>query len=122
MKYQKIEKRGSIAYKKGHFVPKRHLHVVWAVRMNCQYCGRVFNRGYNFRRHEDEYCPYREQDNSSDDCSPAKKSRGAEGDEDDVSSSSCDENSEYSEDDDEIKEEIDPWVTLIEDAKAIVRS
>ena len=90
--------------------------------MNCQYCGRVFNRGYNLRRHEDEYCPYREQDNSSDDCSSAKNSRGAEDDEDDVSSSSCDENSEYSEDDDEIKEEIDPWATLIEDAKAIVRS
>ena len=41
--------------------------------MNCQYCGRVFNRGYNLRRHEDEYCPYREEDNSSDECSPLKK-------------------------------------------------
>ena len=90
--------------------------------MNCQYCGRVFNRGYNLRRHEDEYCPYREEDNSSDECSPPKKSRDAEDDEDDVSSSSCDESSEYSEDDDEIKEEIDPWATLIEDAKVIVRS
>ena len=88
--------------------------------MNCQYCGRVFNRGYNLRRHEDEYCPYREQDNSSHECSPPKKSRDA--DEDEVSSSSSDENSEYSEDDDKIKEEVDPWATLIEDAKVIVRS
>ena len=53
---------------------------------------------------------------------PSKKCRHAEDDEDDVSSSSCDENSEYSEDDDEIKEEIDPWTTLNEDAKVIVRS
>ena len=90
--------------------------------MNCQYCGRTFNRGYNLRRHEDEYCPYREEDNSSDECSPPKKFRNTEDDEDDVSSSSCDESSEYSEDDDEIKEEIDPWTTLIEDAKVIVRS
>ena len=90
--------------------------------MNCQYCGRVFNRGYNLRRHEDEYCEYREEDNNSDECSPPKKSRDAEDDEDDVSSSSCDESSEYSEDDDEIKEEIDSWATLIEDAKLIVRS
>ena len=82
----------------------------------------MFNRGYSLRRHEDEYCPYREQDNSSNECSSPKKSRHAEDDEDDVSSSSCDEISEYSEDDDEIKEEIDPWATLIEDAKAIVRS
>ena len=51
-----------------------------------------------------------------------KNSRDTEDDEDDVSSSPCDESSEYSEDDDEIKEEIDPWATLIEDAKVIVRS
>ena len=90
--------------------------------MNCQYCRRVFNRSYNLRRHEDKYCPYRDQDNSSDECSPPTKSRDAEDDEDDVSSSSCDENSEYSEDDYEIKEEIDPWATLIESTKVIVRS
>ena len=82
----------------------------------------LINRGYNLRRHEDEYCPYREQGNISDECSPPKKSRDAEDTEDDVSSSSCDENSEYSEDDDEIKEEIDPWANLIEDSKVIVRS
>ena len=68
----------------------------------------MFNRSSNLRRHEDEYCPYRDQDNSSDECSPLKISRDAEDDEDDVSSSSCDENREYSEDDDEIKEQIDP--------------
>ena len=81
-----------------------------------------FKRGYNLRRHEDEYCPYREQDNSSDESSAPKKSRDAEDDEDDVSSSSCDKISECSVYDDEKKEEIDPWTTLIEDANVIVPS
>ncbi len=36
--------------------------------MNCQYCGREFNKGYNLRRHENDYCPARENgDADSDD-------------------------------------------------------
>ena len=30
--------------------------------MNCQYCGKIFRRDYNLRRHEDEYCPNRDND------------------------------------------------------------
>ena len=30
--------------------------------MSCQFFGKQFNRGYNLRRHEKEYCPLREQE------------------------------------------------------------
>jgi hypothetical protein len=41
--------------------------------------------------------------------------------EESVTETEKDENSENSEDDGEIKEEIDPWATIIDDAKATVR-
>jgi hypothetical protein len=42
-------------------------------------------------------------------------------DEESVMETEEDENSENSEDDGEIKEAIDPWATMIDDAKATVR-
>ena len=42
-------------------------------------------------------------------------------DEESVMETEEDENSENSEDDGEIKEEINPWATMIDDAKATVR-
>ena len=45
--------------------------------MNCQYCRKIFTSDYNLRRHEDEYCPNR--DNDGKECSPPKKSRDADG-------------------------------------------
>ena len=43
-------------------------------------------------------------------------------DEESVTETEEDENSENSEDDGEMKEEIDPWATMIDDAKATVQS
>ena len=82
----------------------------------------MFNRGHNLERHKVEYCLYRKQDIDSDEHSPPKKSCDAEtgDDEDDVSISSYDENSKNSEDDDEIKEVTDSWLTMIDSAKVTV--
>ena len=30
--------------------------------MSCKFCRKQFNRGYNLRRHEKEYCPLRAQE------------------------------------------------------------
>ena len=30
--------------------------------MSCKFCGKAFNRGFNLRRHENEYCPLRDQE------------------------------------------------------------
>ena len=37
----------------------RHYYTARPKGMSCQFCGRHFNRGYNLRRHEQEYCPLR---------------------------------------------------------------
>ena len=95
---------------------------------NCQYCRKIFTSDYNLRRHEDEYCPNR--DNDGKECSPPKKSRDADGayissnesmgthashddDDEDTEDESSSENSS--------EEEIDPWSTLINDAASKVR-
>ena len=30
--------------------------------MSCKFCGKAFNRGFNLRRHENEYCPLKSED------------------------------------------------------------
>ena len=94
--------------------------------MNCQYCGKVFHRDYNLRRHEDKYWPNR--DNDGDECFSPKKFR--DDDEASISSNeSVETHASYDDDDDTSKdtkssigtensfeEEIDPWTTLINDA------
>ena len=32
--------------------------------MNCRFCGKSFNRGFNLRRHESEYCPLQDRNSS----------------------------------------------------------
>ena len=84
--------------------------------MNCQYCRKIFASDYNLRRHEDEYCP--DRDNDGKECSPPKKSRDAD--------ESMGTHASHDDDDEDIKdesssgnssdEENDPWNTLINDA------
>ena len=91
--------------------------------MNCQYCGKIFRRDYNLRRHEDEYCS--DRDNDGRECSPPKKSRdadeasissnesmGTHASHDDVDEDTEDESSSGNSSD----EENDPWTTLINEA------
>ena len=96
--------------------------------MNCQYCGKIFRRDYNLRRHEDEYCP--DRDNDGKECFPPKKSRDA--DEASISSNESMEMHASNDDDDEdtedesssensSDEENDPWNILINDAVSKVR-
>ena len=91
--------------------------------MNCQYCRKIFTSDYNFRRHEDEYCP--DRDNDGKECSPPKKSRdadeasissnesmGTHASHDDVDEDTEDESSSGNSSD----EKNDLWTTLINDA------
>ena len=32
--------------------------------MNCRFCGKSFNRGFNLRRYESEYCPLQDHNSS----------------------------------------------------------
>ena len=78
--------------------------------MSCKFCGKVFNRGFNLRRHENVYCSLKNQKretsgtessytmDSEDDCS-TDSTRGSE-----------------SPTDDESETEEDPWMPLVDEA------
>ena len=34
--------------------------------MDCRFCGKSFNRGFNLRRHESEYCPLQDYNTSTE--------------------------------------------------------
>ena len=34
--------------------------------MDCRFCGKSFNRGFNLRRHESEYCPLQDHNTSTE--------------------------------------------------------
>ena len=40
----------------------RHFHTVSSSGMSCKFCGKAFNRGFNLRRHENEYCPLKSEE------------------------------------------------------------
>jgi hypothetical protein len=84
--------------------------------MSYQFCGKQFNRGYNPRRHEKEYCPLRAQERNMS----QTDSDSQEGDfQDDVSTTSThgSEISMTTDNESETEEEMDPWIPLIEEAK-----
>ena len=85
-----------------------------------------FSSYYNVRRHKANHCAYAKiDDNASMEGGGSnysdEQSVDSFPDEESVTETEEDENSENSEDDGEIKEEIDPWATMIDDAKATVR-
>ena len=75
--------------------------------MSCKFCGKVFNRGFNLRRHEREYCSLK--DRSSQEMNF----------ENDFSSDFTDrsENLTTTDNESESAEQLDPWIPLIEEAK-----
>ena len=84
--------------------------------MSCKFCRKQFNRGYNLRRHEKEYCPLRAQERNMSQTDSDSQERDFQ---DDVSTTSTDasEISMRTDNESEAKEEMDPWIPLIEEAK-----
>ena len=87
--------------------------------MSCKFCGKTFNRRFNLKRHESDYCPLRHENSDTDDESQDMKS-----DDDDISTASNSEHTQSSEADgsesgsgSEVENESDPWEPLIEEAK-----
>ena len=76
--------------------------------MSCKFCGKVFNRSFNLRRHERENCTLKDRRSQEMDF------------EDNFSTSSIDSESESlmaTDNEGESEEQLDPWVPLIEEAK-----
>ena len=92
----------------------------------CDRCLKRFSSYYNARRHKANHCAYAKIDDNA-----SMEGRGSSysdeqsvdsfPDEESVTETEEDENSENSEDDGEMKKEIVPWATMIDDVKATVR-
>ena len=83
--------------------------------MSCKFCRKQFNRGYNLRRHEKEYCPLRAQERNMSQTDSDSQERDFQ---DDVSRTSTDvSETSMRTDMSETEEEMDPWIPLIEEAK-----
>ena len=84
--------------------------------MSGQFCGNQFNRGYNLRRHEKEYCPLGAQERNMSQTDSDSQERDFQ---DDVSTTSTEvsEISTMTDNESETEEEMDPWIPLIEEAK-----
>ena len=83
--------------------------------MNCRFCGKSFNRGFNLRRHESEYCPLRDHNSSIEsgsDQSTGMSTRRKYTNTDDSTSESDSDHSDYTDKDQENEHETDPWVSL----------
>ena len=87
----------------------RHFYTVSSSRMNCKFCGKAFNRGFNQRRHENEYCPLKSEEremsepkNPSSDDASSVATHGSQ------SSMTGDSETE--------EEELDPWMPMVKEA------
>ena len=89
--------------------------------MNCRFCGKQFNRGFNLRRHESDNCSSRYQDGQE---MTQEHSWGDEmhysTEEDDLSISS--ESMATTDNGSEPEEEEDPWVPIINEAEERTQS
>ena len=72
--------------------------------MSCKFCGKVFSRGFNLRRHEREYCSLKDR---------SSQEMNLEND----FSSDRSESLTTTDNESESAEQLDPWIPLIEEAK-----
>ena len=82
--------------------------------MSCKFCGKAFNRGFNLRRHENEYCPLRDQEREMSETENQAMNSG-----DDASTSSTDGSESPMTTDNETEtqeEENDAWMPMVEQA------
>ena len=90
----------------------RHFYTVSSRGMSYKFCEKAFNRGFNLRRHENEYCPLKseeremsETESETVDLEHDASSVAADGSQ---SSTTGDSGTE--------EEEADPWMTMVEEA------
>ena len=84
----------------------RHFYTVSSSGMSCKFCGKAFNRGFNLRRHENEYRPLKSEEREMSETENLSS-------EDDASSVSThgSQSPMIGE-----QEEADPWMPVVEEA------
>ena len=88
----------------------RHFYTIRSSGMSCKFCGKALNRGFNLRRHENEYCPLKNEEREMSEAESQSQ-------EDDASSVATDgPQSSMTGDSETEEEEADPWMPMVEEA------
>ena len=88
----------------------RHFYTIRSSGMSCKFCGKAFNRGFNLRQHEHEYCPLKNEEREMSEAESQSQ-------EDDASSVATDgPQSSMTGDSETEEEEADPWMPMVEEA------
>ena len=83
--------------------------------MNCSFCGKQFNRGFNLHRHENEFCSLRHHNQEQKMSHADSSSDEMNYSEEDMSSG--DESTTTTDNESEIDKKEDPWLPIINEAK-----
>ena len=88
----------------------RHFYTIRSSGMSCKFCEKAFNRGFNLRRQENEYCPLKSEERTMSETE-------SQGSEDDAASVATDRSqSSMTGDSETEEEEADPWMPMVEEA------
>ena len=88
----------------------RHFYTIRSCGMNCKFCGKAFDRGFNLRRHENEYCPLKSEEREMSET----ESQSSEDDGSSVTTHGS--QSSVTGDSETEEEEADPWMPMVEEA------
>ena len=88
----------------------RHFYTIRSSGMSCKFCGKAFNRGFNLRRQENEYCLLKSEKREMSETESQSSEHDASSVATDGSQSSMIGDSETEE------EEADPWMPMVEEA------
>jgi hypothetical protein len=102
------------SYKSTVVLNKGHFYTDLASEMICKFCGKTFNRSFNLRRHENKYCPLKDQEREMSETE--SQTMDSEGDSS-TSSTHGSESAVTTDNETETEdEENDPWMPMVEEA------
>ena len=91
----------------------KHFYTAGSSGMSCKFCGKAFNRGFNLRRHENEYCPLKSEEREMSETESL--TAGSEKDASTVTTRGF-ESPMTGDSETEEEEEADPWMPRVEEA------
>ena len=90
----------------------RHFNANSGSGMSCKFCGKAFNRGFNLRRHENEYCPLKDEEREMSET----ESQTVDSEDDASTVTTHGTESPMTRDSKTEEEEVDPWMPMVEEA------
>ena len=82
--------------------------------MICKFCGKTFNRSFNLRRHENKYCPLKDQEREMSETE--SQTMYSEGDSSTASTHDSESPVTTDNETETVDEENDPWMPMVEEA------